>query len=44
MLADVEKATNWVDMVRSIDKERKSLPWDPTTTQPVERVSLYHVS
>lgn len=35
---------SWADMVRSIDKERKQLPWDPATTQPVQRVSNYVVS
>lgn len=34
---------SWADMVRTIDKERKHLPWDPNTTKPVERVSNYHV-
>lgn len=34
---------SWADMVRSIDKERKQLPWDPATTQPVQRVSNYVV-
>jgi hypothetical protein len=36
--------SSWADMVKQVDRERKTLPWDSNSTQPVERVSLYHVS
>eukprot|EP01031_Cornospumella_fuschlensis_P033409 gene33409-40416_t len=36
------EASSWSEMVKSIDKERKVLPWDPTKVAPVERVSKYH--
>jgi hypothetical protein len=39
-----KEPNSWVDLVRSIDHDRKHLPWDPSTTSPVERVSLYQVS
>lgn len=31
---------SWADMVRSRDLERKKLPWDPSTVEPVKRVNL----
>lgn len=38
------ESSSWADLVRKVDQERKQLPWDPKTTEPVQRVSLYHVS
>jgi len=36
--------SSWAEYVRSVDKDRKKLPWDPNSVEPVKRVSLYHVS
>ncbi len=36
--------SSWAELVRSVDQSRKTLPWDPSATEPVQRVSLYHVS
>jgi hypothetical protein len=30
-------------MVQTIDRDRKSLPWDPTKTEPVKRAGMWEV-
>jgi len=32
---------SWGEMIRSIEHDKKNLPWDPSKTNPVERVSIY---
>jgi len=42
-MAQESEASSWSELVKTIDRDRKQLPWDPNSTKPVERVSLYHV-
>ncbi len=44
MTSNTTEPSSWADLVRSVDQSRKTLPWDPANTQPVQRVSQYHVS
>jgi hypothetical protein len=37
------ESRSWAELVQTIDHERKNLPWDPTKTQPVQRVGMYEV-
>jgi hypothetical protein len=44
MAKSKEEPNNWVELIQNVNHDRKHLPWDPEKVQPVQRVSLYHVS
>lgn len=44
MSSNTVEPSSWAELVRNVDQSRKTLPWDPSATQPVQRVSQYHVS
>lgn len=37
----MKQAGSWGEMIKAIEFEKKNLPWDPSKTNPVERVSIY---
>lgn len=43
-MTQTAEPNSWADYVKTVDRDRKQLPWDPNSASPVERVSLYHVS
>lgn len=44
MATATTEASSWSEYVRSVDHDRKNLPWDAKAVAPVERNSMYHVS
>jgi hypothetical protein len=38
-----QEPRSWAEMVQTIDRDRKSLPWDPTKTEPVKRAGMWEV-
>ncbi|KAJ1434504.1 hypothetical protein B484DRAFT_393951 [Ochromonadaceae sp. CCMP2298] len=40
-MGEVENASSWADMVRTIDHQRKNLPWDAQKQEPVQRFSTW---
>jgi hypothetical protein len=42
-MGEVENASSWADMVRTIDHQRKNLPWDAQKQEPVQRFSTWEV-
>ena len=39
-----EEPSNWGDLIRSCEKERRQLSWDPKEVAPIHRVKHYEVS
>lgn len=38
------KETTWADMIKSIEKNKRELSWNPALVAPVQRVSLFEVN
>lgn len=38
------ESRSWAELIQTVDRDRKSLPWDPTKTQPVQRAGMWEVS
>lgn len=39
----VDNSSTWSEMIRAIEREKKSLPWNPSDVQPVKKIDLYEV-
>jgi hypothetical protein len=34
---------SWAEMVKSLENEKKTLPWDSSKVSPVQRINLFEV-